>query len=114
MVVSRTAWLTLGTGALLLVGGCQTVGSCRNPLTDADAPEIPPLKMPAGLDGPDTKQSLQIPPLNEPELPRGKDDPCQQEPPPMQEPGSQTPPAVDAPSEAESQPRPRRPVSPPR
>ena len=105
------------TAALLLLGGCQTLGSCRHPLTDADAPADAPLKIPVGLDGPDTSAALQIPPLNEPEVPRGPDDPCIQDPPPMKEAGSAAP---DGELGAESaaapveKPKRRRPVSPPR
>lgn len=120
MAVVR-AWLALGGGALLLAGGCETVGSCRHPLTDTTAVEVPPLKMPDGLDGPDTTKALEIPPLKEPEVKRGKGDACLQDPPPMREPGSQTPPAVENPagssdggSGAEAPPKRRGPVSPPR
>jgi hypothetical protein len=118
MAVQRSIWPVLGVVTLMLATGCQTLGSCRQPLSDATAPEIPPLKMPVGLEGPDTTQALSIPPLAQPELPRGKDDPCLQEPPPMREPGSQTPIEEDKPAEAgntgEGAPPRRRPVSPPR
>ncbi len=39
------------------------------------------LKMPVGLDGPDTKQALEIPALNEPEVPRDPQGACLEEPP---------------------------------
>jgi hypothetical protein len=105
------------TTALLLVGGCQTVGSCKHPLTDADAPDDAPLRIPVGLDGPDTSSALEIPPLNEPEVPRGPDDPCIQDPPPMKEAGSAVPGGEEADEAANApveKPKRRRPVSPPR
>jgi len=82
MATVRTSLLqVLGCGALLLMAGCQTLGSCKNPLTDATAQNLGPLKMPVGLDGPDTRQAVAIPPLAEPEAPRTPGDPCLDEPP---------------------------------
>jgi hypothetical protein len=58
---------------------------------------IPPLRVPEGLDAPDTKSSLQIPVLNEPPPPpRGKKDPCLDEPPKFVEPKPSRPTAVPA------------------
>jgi hypothetical protein len=116
MKLLRKVAVVLGGGAALLSAGCQTVGTCRNPLTDAVAQERGRLKMPVGLDGPDTSEAVTIPPLNEPELPHGRGDPCLEQPPPMKEPGSQSPPVRDdpaAPGAAPGQKR-TRPVSPPR
>jgi hypothetical protein len=79
---ARLACLALGTGMLLLTGGCHVLGTCNNPEAYAGAREIPPLKMPVGLDGPDTSRAVRIPPLDEPEAPRGADAPCLEEPPP--------------------------------
>ncbi len=72
--------LPLGVGALLLAGGGRSL-SCSNPEAYSTAQEVPPLKMPLGLDGPDTTQALEIPPLNEPEAPRAADGPCLEDPP---------------------------------
>jgi uncharacterized lipoprotein len=60
------------------------------------ATTIAPLRVPLGIDPPDTKSSLQIPALNEPALPpRGSNDPCLDEPPKFTEPrGPRPPPAV--------------------
>jgi hypothetical protein len=72
--------LVLGLAALLLAGGCRSL-SCINPETYSKAQEVQRLKMPVGLDGPDTKQALEIPALNEPEVPRDPDGACLEEPP---------------------------------
>jgi hypothetical protein len=107
--------LLIGGGALLLSAGCQTVGSCRHPLTDAVAEEHGRLKMPVGLDGPDTSQAVEIPPLTAPELPRESNAPCLEQPPPMKEPGSHSPPVRDDPSQGPGPGEKRtRPISPPR
>ncbi len=81
MRARRLSWLALAAGTLLLTGGCHVLGSCNNPAAYSGAKEIPPLKMPVGLDGPDTTQALKIPPLDEPEVPRGADAPCLEDPP---------------------------------
>lgn len=54
---------------------------CREPTIGANAKNLPPLKMPAGLDAPDTRNAVKIPPLSEPEHPRGLKDPCLSSPP---------------------------------
>lgn len=69
-------------GALLLLGGCKgLVGSCHDSQAYASAQSLPPLHIPVGLDGPDTRNAVRIPELNEPVAPRGKKDPCLEEPP---------------------------------
>jgi hypothetical protein len=45
------------------------------------AKSVPPLKIPQGLDAPDTASALKLPTLNEPVAPRSKKDPCLDEPP---------------------------------
>ncbi len=51
------------------------------------ATSVPPLRVPVGIEPPDTKSALQIPALNEPALPpRGPKDPCLDEPPKFTEP----------------------------
>jgi uncharacterized lipoprotein len=84
------------TGVLLAAGGCKALGGgCNKPGAYASAQELPPLRVPAGLDGPDTRQSMQIPELNEPEAPRDPDGPCLEEPPAIQAPAT---PAGQAPA----------------
>jgi hypothetical protein len=49
---------------------------------------VPALKMPAGLDGPDTREAMQVPPLTEPEVPRPAKGPCLEEPTPLVKPAA--------------------------
>jgi uncharacterized lipoprotein len=72
--------------ALLALAGCSWLhrghgSSCREPVVGAGAPNLPPLKVPAGLDAPDTRNAIKIPPLAEPERPRAPTEPCLSEPP---------------------------------
>jgi len=111
----RMAWLTLGIGGLLLTGGCHTLRGCSNPETYSTSEELPPLKIPVGLDAPDTEQALQIPALSAPQAPPTAANACLEEPPPMREPGSQSEPIRDAPASSKStQPERKGPISPPR
>jgi hypothetical protein len=80
MRAARGPLLALGAVVLLLAGGCRSL-SCINPDTYSSAQEVQRLKMPVGLDGPDTKQALEIPALNEPEVPRDPDGACLEDPP---------------------------------
>jgi uncharacterized lipoprotein len=47
------------------------------------AKEMPPLKAPAGLESPDTRNALKVPALNTPERTRGVDEACLDAPPPF-------------------------------
>ncbi len=93
--------LVLLAVAGLGLSGCHTwrhmTHSCDND-TDSyqKATSIAPLRVPVGVDPPDTKSALQIPALNEPALPpRGPKDPCLDEPPKFTEPRAARPaPAV--------------------
>lgn len=80
----------LAAAALLLAAGCSSMATCNKPGAYADAVEMPPLRMPVGLDGPDTRQAMQIPALNEPEVPLADGTTCLEEPPEMPK-GSGTP-----------------------
>lgn len=84
--MSRGRWLWLPmVAALVLQGSCSWLGrsgsKCREPAVPV-AEDRAPLRAPAGLDAPDTRNAVKVPPLNEPERPRGKGDPCLSEPPP--------------------------------
>ena len=88
----------IGVVAALLVGlaGCQHLrnigGSCHDVKPYMKAGSIAPLKIPPGLDAPDTASALRIPALNTPAPPpRKKTDPCLDEPPPFNVP-KQAPP----------------------
>ena len=95
----------LNAGVLAVMGaglsGCQSLHSLThscNKDTDGylQATSIPPLRVPLGIDPPDTKSALTIPVLNEPAMPpRGAKDPCLDEPPKFTEPkGPRPAPAV--------------------
>jgi uncharacterized lipoprotein len=85
-----SAWRIVALSLLLLAaGGCHfTRGfgsrACHEPQTYLKAQSIAPLKIPAGLDAPDTASALRLPHLNEPAPPprRGKE-PCLDAPPPF-------------------------------
>jgi uncharacterized lipoprotein len=75
----------LGLAALPLLGGCHWLArtnSCHNTQAYQNAQSVAPLKIPAGLDAPETTNALRIPPLNEPAPPpRSGKDPCLDAPP---------------------------------
>jgi uncharacterized lipoprotein len=70
----------------LALGGCKTIRSttnaCHKKQPYMSASTVAPLKIPPGLDVPDTTNALHIPDLKEPAPParKGKD-PCLDEPP---------------------------------
>jgi Uncharacterized lipoprotein len=86
----------IGTGARLLaavafslaLAGCSTLrSSCHDPAPYTEAKSIPPLRIPPGLEAPDTRGALRIPELNEPAPPpRKRGDKCLDEPPPYSTP----------------------------
>jgi uncharacterized lipoprotein len=81
--------LAIATCALfaVMLGGCswmhhgKRVARCREPAVGGEAKNMPSLKMPPGLDAPDTRNAIKIPPLGEPEQPRSPTDPCLSQPP---------------------------------
>ncbi len=80
----RKILAVIGLTVLLLLGGCKALrggGSCNKPQPYMAARSVPPLKIPQGLDAPDTASALKLPTLNEPVAPRSKKDPCLDEPP---------------------------------
>lgn len=82
----------------------QTRIVCKQTNKDyVDAKELPPLRAPAGLEAPDTRNSLRVPPLNTPERVRGRDEPCLDTPPPFAT--SQTPTPAPAPAAPPAKPR---------
>jgi hypothetical protein len=84
MTKTRLVMVAVLAGGMLLAGACKqlTGGSCNKPQAYAAAEEVPPLRIPVGLDGPDTRAALKVPPLDEPEAPRSASDPCLDAPPP--------------------------------
>jgi uncharacterized lipoprotein len=70
--------------ALALLSGCHALRSrsCAAPKNYQGAASVAPLKIPAGLDAPETASALRIPALNEPPAPpRDPHAPCLDEPP---------------------------------
>ena len=75
--------------ALLLgVSGCHlfknklSYKSCNERQSYAGERSVAPLKIPLGMDAPDTANALRLPPLNEPAPPpRARNAPCLDEPP---------------------------------
>jgi hypothetical protein len=73
---------------LALLAGCHPFRhltyACHKPQVYMHATSIPSLKVPTGLDAPDTTNALHLPPLNEPAPPQRKGrEPCLDEPPPF-------------------------------
>ena len=61
----------------------QADAVCKGPVGYTDASSVPALKIPAGLESPDTRQALRIPDLGTPEPPpRKQSQGCLDEPPP--------------------------------
>jgi uncharacterized lipoprotein len=84
---------------LLPLAGCKLFArgdSCDKPGEYVSAQNMPPLKVPAGLDAPDTRASLPVPDLAEPERPRKPGDPCLDAPPPYSPPTVAKPVAIPA------------------
>lgn len=79
----RPLILSIAGASLLLMAGCRTVsgGSCHKVQPYESAESLPALRMPAGLDGPDTSGAMEIPQLNEPMAPLDPDGPCLDAPP---------------------------------
>jgi uncharacterized lipoprotein len=92
--------LGLMCAVLVALAGCHPFQvfrtgefSCHKKQAYMAATSVPPLKIPAGLDTPDTTNALHIPPLNEPAPPprKGKQ-PCLDEPPSFKLPPKPVPP----------------------
>jgi uncharacterized lipoprotein len=70
--------------AALTLTGCfsRSERACHQPQAYAAAEDLPPLRIPPGLETPDTRNALRVPELNEPEPPRRRGtDPCLDTPP---------------------------------
>src|SRR5205807_9994084 len=79
----RLLWLA---PLLLACGGCHVLGAnaCHAPQPDMNAKSVPPLKIPPGVDRPETGIALRIPALNDPAPPPHKGpQPCLHAPPPF-------------------------------
>jgi len=81
--LSRMACLSL---AALALSGCSwrhrnRVSSCRENTVVTEAKNLPALKVPPGLDTPDTRNAIKVPELAEPERAHSKHEPCLSRPP---------------------------------
>jgi len=86
MIQNPRLRLALLMSVTCALSGCQLfrhhrVAGCRDPQITSNLASLAPLRAPAGLDSPDTRNGVRIPQLNEPERPRAKTDPCLSEPP---------------------------------
>ena len=81
--MTKTSKTLFALAGLLALGGCHSGGAvCEKPGIYTLAQSAPPLKIPVGLQTPDTRQALRIPELNAPEPPpRRKGEACLDEPP---------------------------------
>lgn len=74
-------------GVLVVLAGCRSTGqACAKPREYTTSNSVPALKVPEGLEAPDTRTALRIPELATPERTRGPDEPCIDEPPPFSTP----------------------------
>jgi hypothetical protein len=80
---------------MLVASGCRSLtNNCSKPGAYDTAEEVPSLKVPLGLDGPDTRQAMSIPALKEPEAPLPEGSRCLEEPPAFVGPHTVTAPAA--------------------
>lgn len=92
LAMRRPATLAVLALCTLLLGSCSWFHkggkhSCREPDVAKAAGNLPPLKVPPGLDAPDTRNAIQVPPLDTPAAPRSPGDPCLSAPPSFKSPG---------------------------
>ena len=75
---------------LLAASGCASLHHkksksnqphCPEPALTADIKNMPPLRVPPGLDAPDTRNAIKVPALTEPQVARVATDPCLSSPP---------------------------------
>lgn len=83
MIRPRLVLTAVLCASFTILPGCKRLfaASCTKPQAYAQAESLPPLRIPVGLDGLDTRAALKIPELNEPEAPRAAGAPCLEEPP---------------------------------
>jgi uncharacterized lipoprotein len=78
---------------VLALSACRALtGSCHDPAVYQQAQEAAPLKIPPGLEAPDTRNALKIPELGSPPPPPRKEgEPCLDAPPKYSVPRATTP-----------------------
>ena len=83
----RSAGLLAWALASLPLAGCASLGhrhqkpACHEPVIAGDVRNFPPLRVPAGLDAPDTRNAIKVPPLPPTAQARSPLDPCLSDPP---------------------------------
>lgn len=85
----RPLLLSVASLALLAATGCRAItgnSACHKPQAYEAAGNLAPLRVPAGLSGPDTSGALTIPEVDQPELPLDPEGPCLEAPPALTEP----------------------------
>jgi uncharacterized lipoprotein len=95
--MTKTLKVMLSVAVVLIAAGCRSGGNvCEKPGIYTQAQSTAPLRIPVGLQTPDTRQALRIPELNTPEPPpRRKGEACLDEPPKYTNPtGPKPPPAT--------------------
>ena len=80
-VLACALTLLASTGCVWLRHGRQSGPTCRDPAVTGDTRNFPPLRVPAGLDAPDTRNAIKVPPLPETARARLPDEPCLTDPP---------------------------------
>jgi uncharacterized lipoprotein len=86
--VSVQTGLSFGVAIALMsaLSGCGmfrgSSNDCRDSAVYAGAESVEPLKIPSGLQAPDTRNALKVPDLNVPEAPRAPGSKCLDAPPP--------------------------------
>lgn len=112
LLLRALCFAALGITAAVALGGCHHAVSrafkakdCNKPQPYDKAQSIAPLRVPPGIDPPDTQGALRIPADNEPAPPpRRLTDPCLDEPPPFSTTATLVTPATPATPRAKSVP----------
>jgi opacity protein-like surface antigen len=73
--------LLAGSGCAWMRHGHKSAPKCHDPPVTGDTRNFPPLRVPAGLDAPDTRNAIKVPPLPETASARLPDEPCLTDPP---------------------------------
>lgn len=73
--------LLAATGCASMRHGKGSKPHCPEPAVSGDVKNMPPLRVPPGLDAPDTRNAVKIPPLPEPQVARSPGAPCLSAPP---------------------------------
>ncbi len=79
--MSRIHWsMSLAVLGLAGLAGCKSM-SCNTPPAYGNSESIPSLKVPVGLETPDTRSALKVPELDAPARPRTNAEGCLDDPP---------------------------------